>query len=553
MAKDKVKVGLTFEAFDKVTAPLKRINASLETIRRPVSKLQNSFRGLSQAAGIPKLKSSLMNVGSAISNVGSEVLRLGRNFMIFGGLAVAGLWRVINGTAETADKLAKLSKATGMGVESIQTLGFAFEQSGGSAEQFESAIGEFSTKLGQARNGVGRMAGLLKKADPQLLRTLRNATDTGDAFRAVFAGVARAKTDADRMALATAAFGQGSAVAIVNLAKEGESGLAKLEEEMQRMGVITAEEAKGAEAFDDAWNGVRRSFTSLKNKALLPLMPVLTILARSLQEWFIGKKDDVEQWGKDFAKDLPRRLEILKEHLKTLRNFLKTIWNAFKWITGDALRLKIALGFLAGLIGAKLIVGIALLGKAIIGLGWSMMTTPIGWFIGVLAGLAAIAYVIIKNWDSVKAFFVKLWESPIVQALPFVGLIKAIINLARLVKDNWEPIKKFFQVLWAAVIENIKKTIEWMEKLAKKFDIFGVGNAVKKLFGADSRPPKAASGRELGASQVLQNSLIQKTNNAAVSVRFENMPKGARISTDADPGMNFELDAAYMGMQGAMP
>jgi len=286
---------------------------------------------------------------------------------------------------------------------------------------------------------------------------------------------------------------------------------------------------------------------------LLPLMPVLSELARALQEWFIGKKDDIEKWGKDFAKDLPRRLEILKEHLKTLRNFLKPIWNAFKWITGDALRLKIALGVLAGLIGAKLIVGIALLGKAIIGLGWSMMTTPIGWFIGVLAGLAAIAYLIIKNWDSVKAFFVKLWKSPIVQALPFVRLIKAVIKLAGLVKDNWEPIKEFFQVLWAAVIENIKKTIEWMEKLAKKFDIFGIGDAVKNLFGADSRPPKSASGRELGASQILQNSLIQKTNNAAVSVRFENMPKGARISTDADPGMSFELDAAYMGMQGAMP
>ncbi|HPM40802.1 MAG TPA: hypothetical protein PLY45_00005, partial [bacterium] len=444
----KVKAGIEIKAFDKVTAPLKKINASLESIRAPVRRLNNSFAALSAAAGLPQLRRAFGNVATAAGRVGREVMALGRQFLIFGGLAAAGIWKAITSTSEAADRLAKLSKATGMSVESIQTLGFAFEQSGGTADQFQSAVGEFATKLGQARNGAGRMAAMLKKIDPALLSTMKKATDTGDAFRAVFAGIARAKTDSERMALATAAFGQSAAIPIVNLAKEGEEGLAKLEDEMRRMGITTGDEVKAAEAFVDAWNAVGRSFNALKNKALLPLMPVLTDLSRALQEWFIGKQESIAAWGKDFAEKLPERLELLKEHLRTLRDFLSPIGRAFKWIGETSTRLKAALGVLAALVGGKLLISIGLLAKALLGLFGVTLTTPIGWVLLAFAAMAGAAYLIVKNWDAVRETFVSLWNSPLGKLIRYTNPFGWLIEAAKGIIDNWEPIETFFSDLW---------------------------------------------------------------------------------------------------------
>ncbi len=580
MARDKVKIGLTLEAFDRVTAPLKRINASLEGIRRPIQKLQNSFRALSAAAGIPQLRNSLMRVGSAAGRVGSEIMRLGRNFLIFGGLAAAGLYKIIKGTAETADKLAKLSRASGMSVESLQTLGFAFEQSGGDAEAWEKTVVKFGKGLGELRADTGTMVTLLKKSNPELLKQLKMTEDTGEGMRLVIEAMGKARTAADRMALGAAAFGRGAPVALVNLAMAGKEGLSQLEQQMLRLGVISQKQAESAEPMLDAWNALTKTLTNLKMMAIAPLMPALTKLAEIITEWFLGKKEDVAKWGEDFAEALPGRLEILREHLTTLRDALAPIGRAFKWIAADSGRVKAALAVLAGLIAGKFIVAIALLGKALVGLGITLLTTPIGWFLGIIAALAAIAYVLIfkwdavkrffskmwdtpigklvlmmspitwlvlaaqwliKNWDEVKQTFVDLWHSPLGKLLQFLTPIDEMIAAGKWLIDNWAPVKKFFTDLFEGMTKQIRETLSWMEKIS---DPFGIQKKIRGGLNWSVTP----QGPELGAGKGLE---INRTNNAAVSVRFENMPRGARVTTAADAGMDMSVDTNYLGIQGA--
>lgn len=562
---DKIKAGIEIKAFDLVTAPLKKINASLESIRSPVRRLNNSFQALSAAAGLPQLKKSFLNVGNAVMGVGRELWRLGRNFMIFGGLAAAGLYRLIKGTSDAADKLAKLSIATGVSVEDLQTLGFAFEQEGGSAEGFQSAVGEFATKLGQARNGAGKMAAMLKRIDPVLLKTLKSATDTGEAFRAVFEGVARAKTDADRMALATAAFGASAAIPVVNLAKQGKEGLAELEEQMRRIGIISAEEAKNAEAMNDAWNTVKRSFQALKNTALAPLFPVLKDIADLISEWFIGKKDEVAKWGRDFAKDLPARLELIKKRLKELKDFLAPIGRALKWITEDGTRFKAVLGVLAVFIAGKLILAVALLTKALIGLGVTLLTTPIGWFLGIAAALAAIAYLIITNWESVKDMFVKLWDSPIGKFIRFMTPIGWLMNAAAGVIEHWEPVKKFFVDLWEYLTKlgDLVSNTRTFKMLAKAFN-WATGGAFEQKPGEKKKqektvaegvkkvikeqPPEKEKVTSLGIETAMARvAARQGPSKVAMTVEFKNVPQGVRVNTKSDSNVDIQTDVAYLG------
>ena len=65
-----------------------------------------------------------------------------------------------------------------------------------------------------------------------------------------------------------------------------------------------------------------------------------------------------------------------------------------------------------------LIVGFGIAGPAIIAfvgaikaMSIALLTTPFGWVILGIVALIAAGYMLIKNWDNVKAFFVQLWDN----------------------------------------------------------------------------------------------------------------------------------------------
>jgi hypothetical protein len=67
-----------------------------------------------------------------------------------------------------------------------------------------------------------------------------------------------------------------------------------------------------------------------------------------------------------------------------------------------------------------------------------------------ITALVVAGYYLIKNWDKVSAFFVKLWNGPLnnkwiqwvlASLFPFIGIPIAIIK-------NWGKIKTFFGGLW---------------------------------------------------------------------------------------------------------
>ena len=587
MASGQTKIGIILEAFDRVTGPLKGVNAALDSIRRPVADIQKGFRSLSVAAGIPQMTKSIVGVGSAAGRVGSEVMALGRSFMIYGGLAAAGIGAVVHSAVEAASRLNDLSTSTGFGVESLQTLGFAFGQVGGNAQMFEGAIEKFTQGMGQARAGTGKLAALLKRVDPALLNTIRKSKDTGDAFRAMLAGVSKAKTDAEKMALAAAAFGKEAAVPIVNLAKGGPEGLKQLESMIPH---LTGEGVKALADLNDSLDRLKSTaFASLSN-VFAGIAPALKGISEGIASAFADPAviNGLKEWGKEFGDRLPGRIERLKTTVGDLwRTYLRPLWNGLKWIAESGARLKVALGALAAIVGGKLLLAVGGLAKALIGLGWTLLTTPIGWFLGIVAALGVAAYVLIKHWDDVKAFFSKmwdtplgklalltspitwlvliareiirnwgpikaffigLWDSPLGKVLRFITLIDAFTALAGTIRENWEPIKAFFEGLFGAIRKQIADTIAEMEKFS---DPGGVQKKIREGFRwmvtpQESEAPSLGAGKTLGSAMSLN-----RTNNAAVAVRFENLPRGARVSSETSPGMPFDLDYSYMGIQGA--
>jgi len=446
VAGETFKLGLVLKAFDGVTGPLRKINASLEQFQKPIRKFEGQLGALVQSTGLGRLGESFAGIGRATSNLGSAVTSLAGKFALLGSIAGAALTKVIYDTVETASHLIDLRNATGAGVESIQTLGYAFEQSGGNAEDFQAGLVKFAKNLGDARRHAGPLFQILQKYDRPLLDKMLKTKDTGEALRLFINRISQAKTDTGRLALATAAVGKTSNKALASLAKDGAENLKMLEK--QTPGLISEEDAARAESFGDVLHRLSRQLGAMSLPIVSALIPSLDSLSRKLTDFLHGKEEAIRAWAHDFGEKLPGRLEAIGKAFQGLWQKLLPIRKAFSWIIEDSDRLQIALGVLAVLISSKVLLALGGLVQALVMFGYTLLTNPIGWFILALGALIGIGWLVVRNWEKIKDFFVTLWNSPAGAVFrmfsPLWWLIQAGIYLVK----NWDQVKEFFTSLW---------------------------------------------------------------------------------------------------------
>ena len=111
--------------------------------------------------------------------------------------------------------------------------------------------------------------------------------------------------------------------------------------------------------------------------------------------------------------------------------------------------------------------GLKAVGLALFGIGKALLTNPLFLAAAVIAG---IAYVIYKNWDTVAAFFKKLWADIVsacdaawkwigsIISRAWEGIKNYFLNytLVGLIYKNWDGIKKYMSDLWETVKTTIK-------------------------------------------------------------------------------------------------
>jgi phage-related protein len=132
--------------------------------------------------------------------------------------------------------------------------------------------------------------------------------------------------------------------------------------------------------------------------------------------------------------------------------------------------------------------------SAALGAGLWATLAPILAVVGAIALIAGGAYLIVKNWDAVKAFFVNLWNGitgvfsaawngitgifasafegikNVFMGLPnwVVGLLAVFfpfISIPILIIAKWDVIKSFFASLWETVKTTVSNVINWLPEL----------------------------------------------------------------------------------------
>lgn len=371
MAAGEEKLRLVLSAIDKTAAPLRSVNRRIEGMLAPIRKVRNAFASLAREAGLPKLGAQIARIGSAVK------------YLAVGDVAAgAGILAFVEKTAEAADNLAEFTRLVGINVEDFQELQFAAKRAGIESETFAGAIKMLSRNVGQAQAGTGRLAGLLKKVAPSVLKQIQGARDTGEALEIVLATMRKLPIESRRNAIASAAFGNAQLALLATLSPDE---LQRFREEARRLGIVlSSDAASGAESLMDNVDDLKASVLGLGRSIATALFPDMEAATGQLLLWIKANRELIVSGGREailqFAAGMKALGVFLVENVPKLQQFVTDV------------------GGIKTVLIAIAAISLAPLLQTIIAIGVAMGP----WYLAATAIAAAIGYVA-THMDDVKA------------------------------------------------------------------------------------------------------------------------------------------------------
>jgi hypothetical protein len=502
---------LVIGALDNATKPLQDLHNQLNAFQAPLKKLKASFDRLDKASGFKRIRRSFTEVNRAGRNFTRVVGGIGKAFLgivLLQGAVGLFFQKFILGAAQSANQLKDLSERTGVTIETFQTLGFAAQNVGVTQDQFNNSMDKFTIKMGELKAGSGSLFGILKRIDPQFAKVLQGTDNNEEAMRLFIERMRSLPSVSARAIFATAAFGR-SNQSMANLAKLSREELEALENEMRRNGTITEEQATNAAKFNDQLLRTKTAFSQIQNVMAAEFLPTLTGVFKDFTELLIENRPALQEFAKTMVERLPEGIRRVKIALSQVYSAFKQALEVISWLNDRGLTFERVLIALAAVIAFKVVVAVAALAKAVIGLGIAIATTPIGLLIVGLSGLAFAIKQVIDNWEIMVEYF---------SGLSAKDLFGEAIKALELMMNPAKALLALFQ------------------------NFPGASN----LFGGGGNQTQASS---VGAATIPAGPQ-SITRDANITVKMEQLPAGTQVSVDRDRDLGFDLDLGFVGMGG---
>ena len=212
-----------------------------------------------------EIKRSLTIIGKAVAGMGVA--------------AAVGFGYFIKQTIDAADTLAKLSRSSGLSVESLSALTHAAELSGISQETLAARMTNLNRRAKEAARGVKSYRQAFDSLGITLTDSQGRLRSTEDLLMDIADGFSKMKDGAMKAALATDIFSN-QGVAMIPFLNEGREGLERLKAEAEELGVvIDTKTALAAERFNDSLEKMQKSMKGVVVAATTELLPALALLA----------------------------------------------------------------------------------------------------------------------------------------------------------------------------------------------------------------------------------------------------------------------------------
>lgn len=536
MAEKTFPLSIVLRTVDKATAGINAVNKRLDEVTKPT-------RDLGKAIGDLGAKSGFNAVGAGFRGVGSAVKDLFGKFLVIGGAigaAVLGLKSFVDEFDDLGDK----AEAAGVSVDFLAQMRFAAERSGASLEQLDGGIQALALGMGQLRAGTGKFKSFIDTLPTAMGRQLKATKSNEEAFNLLASAMVKIKDPAKRALFAQKAFGD---AALAPLLAKGADGIGELRKRYLELAGSQEGAAGEAGKVDDAMKDLKAATDGIKAALVVGLAPALGVIVEKLRAFFSENRARIAQWASDLGKKLPGAISKLID-------VVGGIVDAVRPFVDSATKLKIIAVGLAAVILGPLI-------SSIVSLGIALLATPVGWIALGIAAIAAGAVLLIKNWDSVSAFFVELWESikgafgaawDWIQEKILGPIIDPIIKA-------WQPLKDAFVALWDGITAVFSGAWDIIKAIVDKVTgavetVTGaVGRAIDFInpFSDSDNGGSATVGDVASRAIATLNAARAQATETRVMVDFSNAPRGTRVSADPRSTADVDLSVGYQMLGGA--
>lgn len=434
MAEGRGAIRAIIEAVDRVTGPVKRMGAGVSYIIRSLN--------LDQA------RAQISRVVAGFTEVGRAALMMTAKIMASSIGVVTALAAITRSVAETTQASITAARSVNVSLQGWQQFAHAATLVGSNADQMGGALGSLRDKALEAARGNWELRVAFRRMGVQLLDSRGQLRPTEDLMHDVADAFARIPDSARRNAAAMALFGDAGA-ALIPLLATGSAGMRRAAADARHLGLtMSAAEARGLTRFNTAMTRMTGSIRGVWNAIAVQLAPVLSPLIDDITEWVATNRQLIATNIAGYIRQIPGVIEDLSGKVRALLSFMQPgIAVLMEWVDWFG-RLNTVLLVASLYLGRNLIAAVGRLTAAIAG----PMIAAIGGMITALRGGATV----------MAAFNATLWANPIGVVLL---AITALGTAAWLIVKYWEPIKAFFSGLWEAVKGHFNAFIGWLADL----------------------------------------------------------------------------------------
>lgn len=497
-----LKLAFILEAIDKATEPMRRVGRAVDQVNEPARRVSRSMGEVAFRFG-RLMGNRLQRQWGEVAESGSRLRDTAQGIAQgFGAvsLAAGGAFFAMKRTVDEVDRANDTAKKLGISIEQYQRMGYAAQLNGSSQEEMGQALQFLSQNMVEAINGSKEAAAWFARVGIPMdkLRKM-NAADVFEAIADKFQAVGDAGQNAEKKIAVMRALMGRSGAELKQVLDQGSAGLRVFYKEAERVGaVIDTNTAEAMGDFNDNFDRMKFSIFGVMASITKAALPALDAMVKKFTELNIANRG---QWGEAIGRTIGNIVEALPGFLKSLGQ-----------ITGAVVLIASAADFVAQafggwqnviyavatLLGVKLAIGIYSVGSALVAMiptiwsiGAALMATPLGWFMAAIALIAGAAYLVVRHWEPLKAFFIGLWDG---------------------VKAAFTAVYDWIAGKLGAVLETVGKVMR----------------AVKGAFGGDAG----------GASGMQYDALGNPTGLAATSA----LPAGGNTRADVGGTLRIQID-----------
>lgn len=431
---------------DTMTPVMKQVSARWGNFRKVIDGTQ--FKNLQKQVVL--FNRSMQNVAATAGDVAG---RIGGPFLALAGSVGFSLQQSVTNFASTGDALDKMSQRIGITAEQLQEFSYAATHAGAAPEDLEDALKDLGEHMAEIANGIDTSSDaftLFQKLGIEMKDAAGNMRPVEQVFLDLADAIQRNEDPALRAKMAMATMGD-SGRKLIPMLTSGSDGLKQMAAQARGLGLVMSNDAVASAAtMTDHMDDMRAVIGSVGNAIGAKLAPTVIRMSDRFRDLAAANREAFSQKFASVAERLAQTIEKIDFEgiASAVLTFADYAIRAFNAIGG----FNTVLYAMGAIMAGKTLMSVIALGSSII----SMVQTfgalvtaartvavamagafgPVGL---VLTAVAAIAGVVIANWDSIwpalKAgasaaadFIGNVWNGVIPK---FQAVVSSLLSIAK--------------------------------------------------------------------------------------------------------------------------